>query len=159
MGTRTTSTRAAALRKARDAKARRDAERLVREQKIEAALTDFFEASGRAAQIRADGKQRAEKVLTDAEATAAESDQAARRAVRALRDLDQANAEIAELCGLSVTAVRAMANGANESDPPGGRPVASSSGPASAPERQPEAVARGLTAGAGGGYADGSLVP
>jgi hypothetical protein len=117
MGRRRTSARAAALRQAREAKALRDAERLVREQRIEAALADYFESAGRAGQIRADGQRRAEKVIADAEASAAESDVAARRAIRKLRDLEQTNAEIAGLCGLSVMAVRAMASGVGGAKP------------------------------------------
>lgn len=133
MGRRTRSARAAALRQARQAKARRDAERLVREQRIEAALADYFESAGRAGQIRADGRQRAEKIIADAEVSAAESDVAARRAVRALRDLGQTNAEVAELCGLSVTVVRAMASAVDAPEPAGTPPSEALRRPAGQP--------------------------
>ncbi|WP_424534237.1 hypothetical protein ACOZ38_28500 [Sphaerisporangium viridialbum] len=117
MGQRTTSRRAAALRKAREAKAARDAERLMRERKIEAALADFFEGSGRAEHMRQEANHRAKKILDDAEREARQADAEAGDAIRALRQLDQTNAEIAELCGLSVPVVRAMANSVPGDDP------------------------------------------
>ncbi|MFG1879518.1 hypothetical protein ACGFIV_32260 [Sphaerisporangium sp. NPDC049003] len=117
MGQRTTSRRAAALRKAREAKAARDTERLTRERQIEAALADFFEFSGRAEQIRQEAGHRAKKILDYAEREARQADIEAGEAVRALRKLDQTNAEIAELCGLSVPVVRAMANSIPGDDP------------------------------------------
>ncbi|MEU9891120.1 hypothetical protein [Sphaerisporangium sp. NPDC051011] len=117
MGQRTTSRRAAALRKAREAKAARDAERLMRERQIEAALADFFESWGRAEQIRQEAGHRAKKILDYAEREARQADIDAGEAIRALRKLDQTNAEIAELCGLSVPIVRAMANNTPGDDP------------------------------------------
>lgn len=110
LGHRTTSRRAAALRLAREAKAKRDADRLLREQRIEAALADFFESSGRAEQIRSEAAHRVKKIIDDAEQEAGQADATAGEAIRALRELDQTNAEIGELCGLSVPVVRAMAN-------------------------------------------------
>jgi hypothetical protein len=104
------ASRAAAVRAAREAKAARDAERREREARIESALADFYEASGLAEQIRAQARQRADKILTDADEEAAGADQDARRAVRELREIGQTNAEIAELCGISVPVVRTMAS-------------------------------------------------
>lgn len=110
MSQRTTSNRAAAVRRAREAKAARDAERLLREQQIEQALVDFYEAVGAAEKIRQDAQRRAERILADAEDGARQADSAAGRAVRTLRGLEQTNAEISELCGISIAIVRAMAN-------------------------------------------------
>jgi predicted transcriptional regulator len=123
MGQRTTAKRAAALRQARVAKAARDAERLAREQRIEQALTDFYEATGIAEQIRADAHHRANKVLTEADARAQQADADARGAVRTLRQLGQTNADIAELCGITVAAVRAMANEADQDAETNGTPM------------------------------------
>lgn len=110
MGQRTRSGRAAALRRARQAKAGRDAARLLREREVEAALADFYEAIGRSARIRADGRARAARIIAEADGGAAGSDAAAGRAVRELRELGQTNAEIAFLCCISVPMVRVMAN-------------------------------------------------
>lgn len=123
MGQRTRSGRAAALRRAREAKAERDAARLLRERQIEAVLADFYQATGRSARIRAEGRARAAKIIADADTSAAGSDAAAGRAVRELRALGQTNAEIAFLCCITVPMVRAMANkprAAGPADPQGG---------------------------------------
>jgi hypothetical protein len=104
------ASRAAAVRAARDAKAARDKERQLREARIESALADFYEASGLAGQIRAQAQARADKILADAEEDAAAADRDARQAIRGLREIGQTNAEIADLCGVSVAVVRAMAN-------------------------------------------------
>ncbi|GGK81859.1 hypothetical protein Sme01_62710 [Sphaerisporangium melleum] len=117
MGQRTTSRRAAALRKAREAKAARDAERLLRERRVEAALADFFESASLAERIRHDAGRRAERILAEAEREARNADAAAGAAIGSLRELGQTNAEIAELCGLSVPVVRAMANSAPDKAP------------------------------------------
>lgn len=100
--------RAAAIRRAHEAKAQRDAERIARERTIEAALADYFEATDRAAAIRAEARYKADKILAGAETAAGTPETAARDAVRRLRALTISHAEVAGLCGLSVTAVRAM---------------------------------------------------
>ncbi len=123
MGQRTTATRAAALRKAREAKAAQDAERLRREAEIEQALADFYEAAGRAAQIRHAAQQRADKAIADAEQHARQVDAEAGRAVRRLRTLGQTNAQIAQLCQISVAAVRSMANDPGDSPDAGNGPA------------------------------------
>jgi hypothetical protein len=102
------SIRAAAIRRAQEAKAQRDAERLAREREIEAALADYFEAIGRAAAIRADARRKADKIVDDAEAAAKPSEAAGRGAVYRLRALTGSHADVAELCGLAVSAVRAL---------------------------------------------------
>jgi hypothetical protein len=108
MTRRQTSVRAAAIRRAHEAKAQRDAERLARERAIEAALADYFEAMDRAAAVRAEARRKADKMLSDAEVAAGTPETAGRDAVRRLRALTGSHAEAAGLCGLSVTAVRAM---------------------------------------------------
>ena len=108
MARRGASIRAAAIRRAQQAKAQRDAERLSREKEIETALADYFEATGRAAAIRAEACRRADKTLADAEATAGPADAAGREAVCRLRALTGSNADVAELCGLTMAAVRAL---------------------------------------------------
>lgn len=109
MAGRTTAVRAAAERRARDIRAQREAERKRREAQIDAALADFFEASTRAEQIKSDAAQRAAALLDRAEKEAAGLWRDSSRAIRALRDLGQTNAEIAEATGLSVGAVRTAA--------------------------------------------------
>jgi len=108
MPRRGSSARAAALRRAQQAKAARDAARLSREHDIEAALADYFEATGQAEHIHADARRKADRLLTDAEAAAQAPRQAARRAVRRLRDLLGSAAEVASLCGITASDVRAM---------------------------------------------------
>jgi hypothetical protein len=108
MPRRGSSARAAALRRAQQAKAARDAERLRREQEIEAALTDYFEATEQASRIRAEARRKADQLLADAERAAHAPGQAAAAAVRRLRDLVGAAAEVAALCGITASAVRAM---------------------------------------------------
>jgi hypothetical protein len=108
VGRRGSSSRAAALRRAQQAKAGRDAERVLRERQIEIALADYFEATERAAWIRAEAGRKAEAVLEAAEQAAAEPQAVAREAVRRLRELTGGNGEVAALCGISVAAVRDM---------------------------------------------------
>ena len=52
MTRRGSSARAAALRRAQEAKAQRDAERMHRETRIEAALADYYQATAEAERIR-----------------------------------------------------------------------------------------------------------
>lgn len=114
MAQKTTRSRAAALRAAKEAKAARDRERREREEQIEGALADFYEGATAAARVRSDAKERAERIIGDAEAKASLYDAQAGEAIRALRALDQTNAEIAELCGLTPAEVRALASGREE---------------------------------------------
>ena len=81
MARRGSSARAAALRRAQQAKADRDAARLAREKDIEAALADYFEAIGRAEQIRREARRKADRLLATAELAARAPLQAAGAAV------------------------------------------------------------------------------
>ncbi|WP_067484234.1 hypothetical protein [Actinomadura hibisca] len=134
MAQSTTRSRAAALRAAREAKAARDQERRLREEKIEAALADFFEGSTGAARVRDDARIKAERIIADAEEKARLHEVQAARGVRALRGLEQTNAEIAELCGLSVAAVRALANDREIEPAPGQTTAGTGQGDASTGE-------------------------
>lgn len=136
MTRRRASIRAAAIRRAQEAKAQRDAERLGRERQIEAALADYFEATGRAAAIRAEARRKADKALADGEAAAGTPETASRDAVFRLRALTGSHAEAAGLCGLTVTAMRAMlrpkaAGPAGEPQPEPGSPPGQAGHPAS----------------------------
>jgi hypothetical protein len=108
VGRRGSSRRAAALRRAQEAKAARDSAAALREQRIESALADYFEAVGRAEQIRADAQAKADSLLGTAEQAASEPQAVARDAVRRLRELTGSNAEVASLCGITVSSVREM---------------------------------------------------
>jgi len=103
------SARAQALRRARAAAAAAEAERAARHKRVEAALAEYFEAASAAGRIRDAAKARADKVRAAAEEAAAGHDAAACAAIARLRELGQVNAQISALCGISVTAVRAMA--------------------------------------------------
>ena len=87
MARRGSSARAAALRRAQQAKATRDAARLRREKDIEAALADYFEATDQAERLRAEARRKADRLLTDAELAAETPRQAASAAVHRLRAL------------------------------------------------------------------------
>jgi hypothetical protein len=95
-----------AERQARLAKAARDAARNARERAIEKALADYFEARAQAEAIRAAARERANAALADGERAAAESMTAVCMAIRTLRDLCDSNAEVAELCGITVADIR-----------------------------------------------------
>jgi hypothetical protein len=108
VGRRGSSARAAALRRAQQAKAERDSERALRERQIEIALADYFEAAERIRRIRQDAQHKADAVLE----AAAQAEQVpfavAREAVGRLRELTGSNGEVAALCGLTNAAVREM---------------------------------------------------
>ena len=101
MARRGSSARAAALRRAQQAKAARDAARLRREKDIEAALADYFEATEQAERIRAEARRKADRLLTDADLAAEVPRQAAAAAVHRLRALVGTATEVASLCGIS----------------------------------------------------------
>lgn len=105
---RGSSARAAALRQAQEAKAARDAAQLSREKDIEAALADYFEAISRAEQIRTEARQKAEQLLADAELDAQTPRQAAGAAVHRLRELLGNATEVASLCRITTSEVRAL---------------------------------------------------
>lgn len=75
---------------------------------MESALTDYYEQTARAEQLRTNARARTEKILADAEAAAAEPERRARNAVKALRDLGEPRDQIAELTGLALPEVRAI---------------------------------------------------
>jgi len=118
VGRRGSSSRAAALRAAQQAKAERDAERALREQQVEAALTDFYEATARVVRIRDEAHRKAEGLIAAAEQACGDPAGQAREAVRRLRELIGSTTEVARLCGLSVAAVREMLAAAAPDRPP-----------------------------------------
>ena len=106
MGRRGSSRRAAALRRAQQAKAARDAAAARREQQIEAALADYFEAAEQADRVRSDARRKADAVLEAAEQAAAVPLAAVRDAVRRLRELTGRTSDVASLCAITAAAVR-----------------------------------------------------
>jgi predicted ArsR family transcriptional regulator len=108
MARRGSSARAAALRRAQQAKAARDAARLSHEKDIEAALADYFQATGHAGQLRTDARQKADRLLADAEQAAQAPRQAARSALHRLRELVGNATEVASLCGITTSEVRSL---------------------------------------------------
>jgi len=127
MARRGSSARAAALRRAQQAKAARDAARLSRQKDIVAALAGCFEASGQAERIHPEAQRKADSLLADAEAAAQAPQQVARHAVRRLRELLGSAAEVVSLCGITASDVRAML-----------APPATSSAPIPAPADPPQ---------------------
>jgi hypothetical protein len=122
MTRRKTAARAAAQRRAQEAKAARDAENSRREDQIEAALADYYLATSQAEQIRTAARQKADRELAEAERATAAPTMTARNAVRRLRRLLGGNAEVAALCGLSSAAVREMLSSADGGAEPEARP-------------------------------------
>lgn len=100
--------RAAAVRAAQEAKARRDAERLRRERMVDGALADYYEATARAGAVREQARVRAERLVEQAELAAAEPERAARAAVLRLHDLGETREQIADLTGLRLAEVRTL---------------------------------------------------
>jgi hypothetical protein len=103
------------LRRAQEAKAARDAAAAQREQQVEAALADYFEAVAQADRVRADARRKAELLLDGAEQAAGGPLTAARDAVRRLRELTGSIIEVAGLCGITASAVRDLLSHANAS--------------------------------------------
>lgn len=89
------SAKAQALAKATEAVARRDAERIEREKRLQTTLMEFFHAQGEAERIRA-----------AADDAAAPFDAAMRDSLRALEDIGETRVGIASLTGLSLSRVR-----------------------------------------------------
>ena len=146
MARRGSSARAAALRRAQQAKATRDAARLRREKDIEAALADYFEATDQAERLRAEARRKADRLLTDAELAAETPRQAASAAVHRLRALVGTATEVASLCGISAgrgpgrarqagTSFAASRGGRSARPAPIRNPVTSSAAPDSRPRR------------------------
>jgi hypothetical protein len=108
MARRSTGSRAEAVRRARELRAAREAERARLDDLVEAGTAALLDALLEAQRVRERAKAVAEKAIADGEASAVEFERKAAESVRALRELNVTNAEIAELCGLSVGAVRGM---------------------------------------------------
>ena len=96
------------MRRAKELRAEREAARARLDDLIEAGTAALLDALLEARRVRERAKAVAEKTIADGEASAAEFERKAAESVRALRGLNLTNAEIAELCGLSVGAVRGM---------------------------------------------------
>jgi hypothetical protein len=129
VGRRGSVSRAAALRRAQQAKAGRDAERVLRERQIEITLADYFEATATAERLRADARRKADAIVQGAADAAAGPEAAARAAVRRLRELTGSHGEVAALCGLTVGAVRDMLATAEPHGLPEGPDTADGAGP------------------------------
>jgi hypothetical protein len=108
VGRRGSSARAAALRRAQQAKAERDSERTLRERQIEIALADYFEAAERIRRIQRDAHHKADGVLEAASQAEQVPLAIAREAIGRLRGLTGSNGEVAALCGLTIAVVREM---------------------------------------------------
>jgi hypothetical protein len=100
-----------AIRRARAAKAARDAARQQREALIESALTDYYQAASLAEHARDLARRKADALLAEAERSAALHDAGAAKAVRHLRELLGGVTETAQLCGLSPALVRDILSG------------------------------------------------
>lgn len=154
MAGRTTSARAAALRKARDVRAEREAKRARAEARIDAALADFFEASAQAEKIEGDAVEKAAQLMRAAEKEAGAVKRSAAAAIRVLRDLDQTNAQISEMTGLSVGAVRMMAAELSPAPGPTGDPDLDPAG-----QHQRESIARANDAQSDATGEPGTVLP
>lgn len=108
MARRATGSRAEAVRRAKELRAAREAERARLDDLIEAGTAALLDALLEAQRVRERAKAVSEKAIADGEASAVEFERSAAESVRALRGLNVTNAEIADLCGLSVGAVRGM---------------------------------------------------
>ncbi len=110
--------RTAAERKAAALVARRAAQIEQRERALRGLITQFYPATGQAAKTRAAADERAARLIADAEARAAalreraekdaaESEQEARTAVRAMLELGESRTAVAQLTESTVAQVRA----------------------------------------------------
>lgn len=109
MSTRSgTGARTEALRRAQEVTARRDTERLQREQAVRQSLADFFQAEHDAARIRADAQQRADRLLAAADVAACSAEVVVRTAVHRLAELGESRQAIRELTGLSAQRLREL---------------------------------------------------
>jgi hypothetical protein len=97
-----------AVRRAREARAKRDQARKVREDQVEAALASLFAALAEVERLRALARRKADAALADGERAIAGPYAAACTAVRTLHELLGSNTAVAELCELRVEDVRDM---------------------------------------------------
>jgi hypothetical protein len=107
-----------AVRRAREARARRDQARKVREDQVEAALASLFAALAEVERLRAVARRKADAALADGERAIAGPYAAACTAVRTLHELLGSNTAVAELCELRVEDVRDMLAAARAQQPP-----------------------------------------
>ncbi|GAA2031320.1 hypothetical protein GCM10009839_34020 [Catenulispora yoronensis] len=108
MARRATGSRAEAVRRAKELRASREAARARLDDQIETQTAALLGAVLEAERVRGRARVAAEKVLADGEASASEFERQAASSVRALRELNLTNGEIAEQCGLSVSALRGL---------------------------------------------------
>jgi hypothetical protein len=113
---RTKGLRYAAMRKAQQAKRERDAKRLRRERQVEAALAEYFEHVAVAEAVEAATAAKVAEVTAAGAAEAGRVRTAAAVAVRAMLDLGETRNAVAELTGLTLNGVRALANVAGGPD-------------------------------------------
>lgn len=97
-----------AVRRAREARAKRDQARKVREDQVETALASLFAALAEVERLRALARRKADAALADGERAIAGPYAAACTAVRTLHELLGSNTAVAELCELRVEDVRDM---------------------------------------------------
>ena len=116
--------RATAVRRAHEATARRDAERIRRERELEAALVDYYAALARIEKIRSKAAREVEPF-----------EQSAEEAVRRMARLGEPVAAIAELTQLPAVQVRATLASAKRK--PGGPSSEGSAGGVSAADFLP----------------------
>lgn len=105
-----------AARRAAGVAALRQARQAAHEQAVTEAVAVYFDRSGQAALVRGEAKQRAERIMADAERTAAELDGSADAAVATLKTLGEPVREIAAMLDLPVTGVRAALARVNGGD-------------------------------------------
>ncbi|SRR2546423_8752371 len=108
MARRATGSRAEAVRRAKELRAAREAQRARLDDQIETQTAALLSAVLDAERVRERAQVTAQKALADGEASAAEFERQAASSVRALRELNLTNAEISDLCGLSVGALRGL---------------------------------------------------
>lgn len=106
-----------AVRRAREARAKRDQARKVREDQVEAALASLFAALAEVERLQALARRKADAALADGERAIAEPYAAACTAMRTLRELLGSNSALAELCELRVEDVREMLAAARTQQP------------------------------------------
>jgi hypothetical protein len=112
--------RAAALRRAREAKQARDVERLARERAVESALADYYIAAGAVDRTRERAMQKAEEIIRQAETAAQDSLAEAEDALRRLRELGETRSWIKEVTGVSGSHLYgALASGTDQDGNPG----------------------------------------
>jgi hypothetical protein len=145
MGTTSGSGRAAALRKAELAAARRAVAFREREKRVREMLTDYFHSADRAEKVRADAEAKAARIRRDAdakiarvreqaEAATAGLEEQARAALRRMLEAGESREAVAEATGLSLAQVRDAQRTASETaDAAGSGKLTAASGIPGAP--------------------------